>query len=102
MRIVTRKRLEAFWEKHPNAKTSLMLWITRITDTKSQNLVELHQIFPSADLVGNFTVFNIGGNNYRLIAYIDYKAQIVFIRSVLTHAEYDKEKWKDDNWYDAP
>jgi mRNA interferase HigB len=102
MRIVTRKRLQVFWEKHPNAKTSLMLWITRITDTKSQNLVELHQIFPSADLVGNFTVFNIGGNNYRLIAYIDYKAQIVFIRSVLTHAEYDKEKWKDDNWYDAP
>jgi mRNA interferase HigB len=102
MRIITRKRLQTFWEKHPNAKTSLMLWITRITDAKSQNLVELRQIFPSADLVGNFTVFNIGGNNYRLIGYIDYTAQIVFIRSVLTHAEYDKEKWKDDNWYTAP
>ncbi|MBD2608918.1 type II toxin-antitoxin system HigB family toxin [Scytonema hofmannii FACHB-248] len=54
----------------------------------------LRQVFPSADLVGNFIVFNISANNYRLITYIDYEFQITFVRAVLTHAEYDKENWK--------
>ncbi|WP_414529831.1 type II toxin-antitoxin system HigB family toxin [Nodularia chucula] len=61
-------------------------------------MVELRQTFSSADQVGNFTVFNIGGNNYRLITLVDYKFQKVFIRHVLTHAEYDKEDWKNDPW----
>ncbi|MDZ8086065.1 MAG: type II toxin-antitoxin system HigB family toxin [Nostoc sp. DedQUE12b] len=59
-------------------------------------------LFPSADLVGNFTVFNISGNNYHLITYIDYQAQIIFIRAVLTHADYDKENWKNDDWFNNP
>lgn len=63
------------------------------------NFVELRKIFPSADQVGNFTVFNIGGNKYRLITFIDYTYQKVFIRAVLTHAEYDKDDWKKDSWY---
>lgn len=46
----------------------------------------MRKIFPSADLVGNFTVFNIKGNHYRLITRIDYESQLLFIRAVLTHA----------------
>jgi mRNA interferase HigB len=65
-----------------------------------QNLAELKQTFPSADLVKKFTVFNIGGNKYRLIVYIDYECQIIFIRHILTHAEYDKDDWKNDDWYE--
>ena len=42
----------------------------------------------------------ISGNNYRLITYIDYDYQLVFIRTVLTHAEYDKENWKNDDWFE--
>jgi mRNA interferase HigB len=64
-----------------------------------QNFAELRQIFASADLVGKLTVFNIGGNKYRLITYIDYQSQKVFIRHVLTHAEYDTDSWKDDSWF---
>jgi mRNA interferase HigB len=45
------------------------------------------------------TVFNVGGNNYRLIAYIDYRYRKVFIRAILTHAEYNRGGWKDDDWY---
>ncbi|MGI2902303.1 type II toxin-antitoxin system HigB family toxin [Tolypothrix sp. VBCCA 56010] len=56
-------------------------------------------VFPSADQVSNLTIFNIGGNNYRLITLVDYNYQKVFIRHVLTHAEYDKEDWKNDPWY---
>jgi mRNA interferase HigB len=59
----------------------------------------VREVFSSADQVGNLTVFNIGGNKYRLIAFVDYTYQKVFIRHVMTHAEYDQDDWKKDNWY---
>ena len=100
MHIITRSRLLEFWGQHASAKTGLLLWYQLTNSASWQNLVELHQVFPSADLVGNFTVFNVGGNKYRLIAFVDYTYQKVFIRHVLTHAEYDKDDWKQDEWYD--
>jgi mRNA interferase HigB len=45
-------------------------------------------------------VFNIGGNKYRLITLVDYAYQKVFVRAILTHAEYDREDWKRDEWYE--
>jgi len=54
----------------------------------------LREIFPSVDKVGKLTVFNIGGNKIRLIAAIHYNTQCLYIRYVLTHKEYDNEKWK--------
>jgi mRNA interferase HigB len=99
MRVISVRTLREFWEKHSTAKPGLKLWYERIYKGNFQTFNELRQIFPAADIVGNFTVFNIGGNNYRLITYIDYKENIVFIRAVLTHAEYDKENWKNDDWF---
>ncbi|MFN6526726.1 type II toxin-antitoxin system HigB family toxin [Nostoc sp. ChiSLP03a] len=96
MHIISRARLVEFWEKHSNAQTSLRLWYKLTSVAEWQNLVELRQTFPSADPVGNFTVFNRSGNNYRLITLVDYKCQKVFIRHILTHAEYDKDEWKND------
>jgi mRNA interferase HigB len=98
MHIITRARLTEFWQNHPNAKTSLRLWYKLASVAEWQNFVDLRQTFPSADQVGNLTVFNISGNNYRLITFIDYTYQKVFIRYVLTHAEYDKDDWKNDSW----
>ncbi|MEW6491190.1 MAG: type II toxin-antitoxin system HigB family toxin [Cyanobacteriota bacterium] len=100
MRIISRRTLREFWEKHSTAQTGLLLWYQRVSDSEFQNFNELRQVFPSADQVDNFTVFNISGNNYRLITYIDYDYQLVFIRAVLTHAEYDKENWKNDDWFE--
>jgi len=100
MRIISRRTLREFWEKHSTAQSGLLLWYQRVSDSEFQNFNDLRQVFPSADQVGNFTVFNISGNNYRLITYIDYDYQIVFIRAVLTHAEYDKENWKNDDWFE--
>jgi len=100
MRIISRRTLREFWEKHSTAQTGLLLWYQRVSDSVFQNFNDLRQVFPSADQVGNFTVFNISGNNYRLITYIDYEYQTVFIRAVLTHAEYDKENWKNDDWFE--
>ena len=99
MHIISRSRLAEFWEKHHNAEASLRLWYKLTSLAQWQNFVELRQLYPSADQVSNLTVFNIGGNNYRLIALVDYKYQKVFIRHVLTHAEYDEEGWKNDSWY---
>jgi mRNA interferase HigB len=100
MRIITKTRLTDFYKEHTNAERSLLTWYKTTQDATWQNLVELRKTFPSADLVKNFTVFNIGGNKYRLIVYIDYECQLVFIRHILTHAEYDKDDWKNDDWYE--
>ena len=91
MRIISRRTLREFWEKHSTAQIGLSLWCERISTSRFQAFNDIRKVLPSADLVGNFIVFNISGNNYRLITYIDYDYQMIFIRAVLTHAEYDKE-----------
>ncbi|PLZ55397.1 type II toxin-antitoxin system HigB family toxin [Fischerella thermalis] len=88
MRVISKRTLREFWEKHSTAQTGLLLWYQRICDSNFTNFNDLRQLFPSADLVGNFTVFNVSGNNYRLITYIDYEYQIVFVRTVLTHIKF--------------
>lgn len=64
-----------------------------------KNLADVRLIYPSADPVGNFTVFKIKGNNYRLITSIIYSAQRIYIKYVLTHVQYDKDKWKNDPYF---
>ena len=54
----------------------------------------LRTTFPSADQIDRFTVFNIGGNKFRLIAAIHYNRKKVYVRNVLTHAEYDRNSWR--------
>jgi mRNA interferase HigB len=61
--------------------------------------VEVQAVYPKAEAVGNFTVFNVKGNKYRLILSINYEQQIIYIKYVLTHAEYDKENWKNDDYF---
>jgi mRNA interferase HigB len=95
MDIITRKRLNEFAEKHPDAKSALQYWY-RLAKTKDFNsFAGLRKTFGSADQVGNLTVFNIGGNKVRLIAAIHYNRRIIYIRAVLTHGEYDEGKWKE-------
>jgi mRNA interferase HigB len=53
------------------------------------------QVFPHADLYGPFVIFDIGGNKYRLIAEVNYVRSKVFVRYVLTHADYDRGDWKE-------
>jgi mRNA interferase HigB len=98
MHIISRKGLAAFWQKHPKAESPLRGWFSRVKGAQWQNFVDLREDYPSADLVGRLTVFNIGGGNYRLITRVEYTLQRVYIRHALTHAEYDKGAWKDDHW----
>ena len=95
MHIITRRRLIEFSEKHPNTTTALDAWYRIVKQNEIPTFAKLKEIFPSADKVDNLTVFNIGGNKIRLIAAIHYNTQCLYIRHVLTHNEYNKEKWKE-------
>ena len=94
MHIISRKALREFWEVHADAEKSLTRWYRIVNSADYQTFVELRETFPSADMVGDLVVFNIGGNSYRLTASIHFNRGKVYIRHVLTHAEYDKGKWK--------
>lgn len=79
---------------HPLADDPLKGWRQVIEKNAFTNWSELKQSFGSIDKVGNKTVFDIGGNKYRIIAHVRFDKQIVYINAVLTHAEYDEDKWK--------
>jgi mRNA interferase HigB len=87
--------LRAFWKKHPEAELSLGGWFKAVKHCNARNFSELRDTFSTADYVPDFTVFNVGGNKYRVVAVIHYNRQMIFIRGVFTHVEYDK--WTKDN-----
>ncbi len=95
MHVISRKRLNEFVEQHPEAGASLSRWYQLMKQGVFADFVELRAMFPSADQVGKLTVFNVGGNKVRLIAAIHYNRHKVYIRAVLTHAEYDEQRWKE-------
>ena len=96
MHIITRRRLREFWGNEKQSESPLDEWYQKMKKLKIDNIAELHKTFPQADLVGKCIVFNIGGNNYRLITKINFISKIVYIRNVLTHREYNRGKWKAD------
>ncbi len=95
MHIITRKRLNEFAEKYPDTNNALANWYRQMKQNDFDSIVEIREIFPSADKVGKLTVFNIGGNKVRLIAAIHYNRNKIYIRAVLTHKEYDERKWRE-------
>lgn len=91
MRVIAKRTLRDFWEKHADSEQQLKAWYNEAeqADWKSPN--EIKKDYPSASILeDNRIVFNIKGNNYRLIVRINYKYGIVWIRFIGTHAEYDK------------
>ena len=83
-----------FAGKYPAATSGQAHWYRALKKSNPLNFAELRLIFPHADQVGGLTVFNIGGNKARLVAAVHYNRRKVYIRAVLTHAEYDTGKWK--------
>lgn len=95
MHVITRRRLQEFSVKHRAAAEPLGIWYAIMSKTDFASFAELKRVFNSVDKVGKFTVFDIGGNKFRLIAAIHYNRNKVYIRHVLTHAEYDRGVWKE-------
>jgi len=93
MRIVTYRRIKEFSEKHANAETPLNFWYHTVTAKNWDTINDLRDDFNNVDYVGNHRfVFNIKGNDYRLVAIISFNAKKVYIRFIGTHAEYDSIK----------
>jgi mRNA interferase HigB len=92
--IISCKALIQFWEKHPDSQTSLARWFKIMQKTDFESFAALRTVFPSADKVDKWIVFNVSGSKYRLIASIHFNRNKVYIRHVLTHSEYDRGDWK--------
>lgn len=94
MHVITKPALVEFWTKYPDSETPLLAWFRIMEGCAFTDFNNLRATFASADYVDGLTVFNIGGNKYRLITAIHYNRAKVFIRAVLTHSDYDLGTWK--------
>jgi mRNA interferase HigB len=96
--VISQKALRAFAKKYADAATPLRAWLKLLRHGRFQNLTELKRTFGSVDMVPvkgrDLYVFDIGGNKYRLIAAIHFNTQRLFVRHILTHPDYDTERWK--------
>ena len=95
MRLVHRERLEAFASKFKDSSAALSAWARAIESGRPRHLVELKQALGSADYVRPYVVFNIAGNKYRLVALVNFELGVVSVERVMTHAEYDRGRWRE-------
>jgi mRNA interferase HigB len=92
VKVIGINRLEQFGRKHSRAKSALRAWLLVARQSKWKNLMEVRRTINtvSGGVNRSFTIFNIGGNNFRLITVINYETETILIADFLTHAEYDK------------
>jgi len=91
MRVIAKKILREFWKKHSNSENQLKTWYKEATKAIWLSPSEIKSEYPKASILkAGRVVFNICGNNYRLVVEINYERQWVFIRFIGTHADYDK------------
>ena len=93
MRVFTKKTLKEYWKKHPDCSLQLLTWYKVVKNVTWTSFEDIKAVFNTADYIGNKRiVFNIKGNDYRLIAKFNFEKGWVFVRFIGTHAEYDKIK----------
>ncbi len=100
MRVISLRRLREFWEQHGDAEKPLRNWFKTARKARWGSLQDVRRTYPHTDGVATaggetLTVFNIDGNKYRLIARVRYDYELINVRNVLTHKEYDEGKWKE-------
>lgn len=96
MRIISEKRLRDFWQKNSAAENAMREWIMTVKLADWNNFSDVRKTFNHSDIFGGCTIFDVGGNKYRIIAKAAFQIKVVFIRFVLTHKEYDEKKWQID------
>ena len=91
MRIIALKTLRLFWEQHPDAQQALQAWYRDTKRATWKTPADIRNVYRNASIVGyNRVVFNIRGNQYRLVVAVNYTAGIIYIRFIGTHQDYDK------------
>lgn len=94
MHIISQKRIVEAKRKFPTAKNALDGWYRLAKCNDFANHAALKKVFSTVDKVGIYYVFDIGGNKFRLIASIHFDRKKIYIRDILSHGEYDENKWK--------
>jgi mRNA interferase HigB len=94
MHVISRKKLREVWTLNPELEKPLRAWIKVAEEEKWRRFSDVRATLTRTDQVDKFTVFDILGNRYRLICVIHYNRGKVYIRHVLSHAEYDRGRWK--------
>ena len=91
MRIFTERTLREYWERHPEVGPSLREWLKQAERANWSSPQQVKADYPSASIIsGNRVVFNLKGNNYRLVVHINYRKGRVYIRFIGAHSEYDR------------
>jgi mRNA interferase HigB len=92
--VISRKALKEAAARRTDLEAPLDTWYRSVKKAQWKRLTDGQKTYAHADTVGEYTVFKIKGNEYRLIVTINYRTGLIFIRHVLTHAEYNRERWK--------
>lgn len=95
MHIITQKKIWQAKERWPQAANALDTWFRLMRSSEPADFAAMKVLFPATDKVGQFHVFDIGGNKLRLIAVVQYRYKKVYIQRIMDHAEYDKGRWKE-------
>jgi mRNA interferase HigB len=96
MHVISEKKLREFWARRPRAKEPLRAWHRVAEHAAWESFADIQRVYPSADQVGRCTVFDIGGNKFRLVVVVHFNRGKVYVRHVMTHEEYDRGAWKGD------
>jgi len=98
MRVISQQPLKEFWERHPDSKEWLRTWYRVASENSWRHLLDVREHYSSAEVVRGvekLTVFNVCGNKYRMVVRIRYDWQLINVRCVLTHEQYDAGSWRD-------
>jgi mRNA interferase HigB len=91
MRVIALRTLRNFWQQHPDAEQALQAWYQDVRQAAWHTPADIKSVYRNASFVGNNrVVFNVKGNNYRLVVAVQYQLGIVYIRFVGTHQDYDR------------
>jgi len=96
MHVISEKKLREFWEIWPQSEEPLRAWHRVAEHSTWECFADVRNAYAHADQVGRCTVFNIGGNKFRLVVVIHFNRGKVYVRHVMTHEEYNEGKWKGD------
>jgi len=92
--VISKRAIREFGERHPDSRGALEQWFKVSKAARWSSPIDVRKQYATADAVPPFTVFDICGNKYRLIAEIVFARKMVLVRKILTHADYDRGAWK--------
>ena len=90
LHVISFRTLREFGDQHGESRGPLKTWHKVASWSVWPDISAVRAVYPHADAVGKCTVFNIGGNDFRLVVQIDFETQVIYVKTVMTHAEYSR------------